>query len=153
LYALAYRSGKGTVAALVSTNPRLSTWIFRPKRTSTWNSPVDEPSSITEKLNAETLPLTVFQGGCEWHLLRIGHITSTVGYQALQYSFNLFTEMEKLFLQRIGVKERVKPLRYTLEYLNSLTPKNLRLILQNLNETTQGTKVCVDYTYYMFTSC
>jgi hypothetical protein len=110
-----------------------------------WKSPATEESLITEKLNAETIPLTAFQGGCEWHILRIGHITSTVGYQAVQYSFNLFTEMEKLFMGRIGIRERIKPLRYTLEFLNSLTPKNLRLIVQHLNETTHGTKVCINY--------
>jgi hypothetical protein len=146
LYGLAYRSGRGNVAACISSNPRLPMWIFRSKRQSQWEPNYDEHPLITTTLQATTTPLTAFQGGCEWHVLRIGRITSTVGYKALRYSFSLFNEMEKCFLSDIGVKEKARPLYYTLEYLNSQCVKDLRLILQKQNDNIQGTKVIVWFT-------
>ena len=107
VYAVAYRGGRGRVALLLSTMPRISVWVHRPKRSGTFEFSDPGHDLIQSTIDSFTDPLTQSQGGMEWHILRIGLITSTVAHTVLSTCVNTFdTPAEKNMLAIMGISGR-----------------------------------------------
>ena len=86
LYALAYRSGRGAVATMLASDPKLHLWIYRAKKTGSYTVSEIGHEMIQSSIDACTEILTEAQGGCEWHIIRAGTglITSTVAFTIAQ---------------------------------------------------------------------
>ena len=112
VYAIAFRSGRGAVATMLSTDPKMHLWIYRAKKPGTYVASEFGHEMIRASIDVATEVLTEAQGGCEWHIIRAGSglITSTVAYtlaQAVQAnavnSGRPLTNQEMKLLQDIGV--------------------------------------------------
>jgi hypothetical protein len=58
---------------------------------------------IAETIDSNTEAVTSFQDGNDWHVCRVGLITSTIAYTVLRHSSSFFTENEIQLIQTIGV--------------------------------------------------
>ena len=110
--AIAYRRGRGAVATMLATDPKLHLWIYRAKKPGTYVVSEFGHEMIRASIDEKTEVLTEAQGGCEWHIIRAGSglITSTVAYtlaQAVQAnavnSGIPLTDLEKNLSQDSGV--------------------------------------------------
>jgi len=142
--AITYRGGRGRVALLVSSNPKLNTWIYKPKRAGTWTPSLPGHDLIKNVVDDSTIGLTPAQGGVEGHIIRAGEgpVTSTVALELLKCCQGQVDNAdESLLLSNLGVvaadNPTVLPAR---EQLLTYTQNHLKSLCEQRGLRTSGRK-------------
>lgn len=142
--ALAYRSGRGTVACMFTsmTDIGVGAFVYNSKRV----GPVapDPECALTEHLQTHTDQQTSAQGGSDWHLLRGGLrlITSTVAGQLMRLYSDEIEPEHKFLLSELGIASMgTEPVIYvTREFLMALSNRELKNKLRERSLSISGNK-------------
>lgn len=145
LWAMAYRSGKGNVALMYFSMHRYGPrdWCYIEKSTKKRNPspcPVPQDHRLLEEALAATEVLTTAQGGTDWHVQRVGHVTGTVAEEVLRtIRASTSSNDEKVLLDHVGITIRDDAMMTEPE-LTAMTNEALRKKAQSLGLSKQGNK-------------
>jgi hypothetical protein len=146
LYALAYRSGNGRVATLITTLPQLAIWIYKTKNNNSWQKPQIGHELIQQTIDHNTRVVTQAQGGLDWHICRIGFITSTIAQSIIDFCAKkqLFLPEEAELCRRLGFEFRVTDVEALINNssLSTMTIEQLKTILRQHTLPTSGNNTC-----------
>ncbi|CEP03616.1 SAP domain-containing protein [Plasmodiophora brassicae] len=142
LYAVAFRSGRGRVATMVTSNANFTSWVCKTQDGRKWNQSLPGSQLIQDAIDDHVIPLTDAQSGHDWHIVRTGcsKFTSTLAAAAVRAFARSLTDDDTQLLQSLGIRsaddvDESPVVEFTRDELNGKTVLELKELAASLNLT------------------